>query len=319
MDLRRAEFEILVETSLGTNYDRDKISFAAKAQAEMAERQTALALQYDRGEIPAVEYVEKFNDETLRAFQAIEKEFGREDFLTLFGEPPEKHGALIDKDAFIATELQRLSSYSLEAQKTGGAIAPEVSLDSVGAVLVAVDDVMHPAGSLISVNRFAGELASRFITCRIQKICTHDASWEQALNNTYQSAVYQLHHGTNQDLKVLFCSVPSKLNRYSGRQDPAIGNAETVVHDWGLKRVVDAVKSTDKKRHVFALHSEYQSHAATAEESSPIQCWMIVSVGADVKTRIAQYKSVLQQTAIHSMSRAGISDTFFDVREIKFE
>lgn len=117
MELRCAEFDALVATSLGRDYDREKVGCAAEVQASMAKAQLAILKQYEDGEISADEYVQQFNSEAITVYWEIEINLGTGDFCKLFGGRPEESGGLIDKDMFLVSLTQLAEeSHALRAR-----------------------------------------------------------------------------------------------------------------------------------------------------------------------------------------------------------
>ncbi len=107
LDVRHAEFHAMVESFLGKNYDQTKINQIEELQTEMVGRQARLAEQYQRAEIGPSEYVDRFNAMANATFDEMKRNLGEEDFIKLFGPPPDRSMGMIDKETFIKAHQER--------------------------------------------------------------------------------------------------------------------------------------------------------------------------------------------------------------------
>lgn len=98
----------MVDAFLGTDYDPAKFSQVDELQKAMVTQQARLAEQYEKAEIGPAEYVDSFNATAYDSFEKIERVLGKDDYLKLFGPPPDKSIGFINKQLFFEAHEQRL-------------------------------------------------------------------------------------------------------------------------------------------------------------------------------------------------------------------
>lgn len=112
-DIRHAELMAMVDAFLGADYDPEKISEVERLGDLMDDAIARLANDLESNHISPRDYLTKFHETSLRSFKEIESVLGAEDFLKLYGVPPEGVETLIDEDAF----LDQTSSKSAPADE----------------------------------------------------------------------------------------------------------------------------------------------------------------------------------------------------------
>jgi len=94
--LRQAEFNIMIDETLGADYDPERRSRLLEIQASLGARQSDLDAALDNGRMAGDAYLARLRDaldDTARAYEAV---LGREDYVRLFGTEPDEASAIID-------------------------------------------------------------------------------------------------------------------------------------------------------------------------------------------------------------------------------
>lgn len=100
-DTRHEEFQAMADVFLGSDYDRVRLERVESLQVTLDRDHASLLRRLDAGELSPEEYVEAFNGKLSSMFEWIEKTLGADDFVKLFGAPPNELGGFIDKETFL--------------------------------------------------------------------------------------------------------------------------------------------------------------------------------------------------------------------------
>jgi twitching motility two-component system response regulator PilH len=98
---REQEVEAMFDAFLGADYSQVKKQLVLAAQERLHRFQATAARQLESGELPAEEYVDRFNNVLSLTFKECESVLGREDFEALFGAPLAEMQGFIDKESFL--------------------------------------------------------------------------------------------------------------------------------------------------------------------------------------------------------------------------
>lgn len=85
-------------TYLGENYDRAAFKKVGDIQHESRASRLRLFQELRAGNISQVEFSSQIQNLNVRTFEQIERVLGKEDFLRLFGDPPEFSRSIVDAE-----------------------------------------------------------------------------------------------------------------------------------------------------------------------------------------------------------------------------
>jgi hypothetical protein len=101
MDVRRAEFDAMIDAFLGEDSDPEKREELNQLQIKLHAEQTELANRLTSGEVSPEEYYDELNRLIANNLAEVERTLGKEDFVKVFKRPRSEMGDFGDREAFI--------------------------------------------------------------------------------------------------------------------------------------------------------------------------------------------------------------------------
>lgn len=95
------EIVAMFDAFLGADYSQEKKRAVLAAQKLLHQHQAIATQQLENGDLLATEYVDRFNNLLSLMFKECESVLGSEDFVMLFGAPPDEMQGFIDKELFL--------------------------------------------------------------------------------------------------------------------------------------------------------------------------------------------------------------------------